>query len=95
MTDSFSEALRRSGLYFGVDAAAKDYNAQDAKFIREMIPHHEMAIEMADKQIKKGKNSAAIDLAKSIKSAQEGEIETMRAWLKARDLSENEDGGGM
>ena len=95
MTDAFSEALRLFALHFGIDAAAKDYNSQDVKFIRDMIPHHEMAAEMADKQIKKGKNSAAIDLAKSIKSAQEAEIETMKAWLKARDLSEDGDGGGM
>lgn len=71
----------------------KDYNTQDAKFVREMIRHHEAAVEMAEKQIDKGKNAEVIALARAIKKAQKGEIDTMRQWLKDRDLSEDGDGG--
>lgn len=73
----------------------KDYNTQDTKFIREMIKHHEMAVEMSDKEVDKGKESEAITLAKSIRKAQKGEIDQMKKWLKDRDLSEGDDGGGM
>lgn len=76
-------------------AEAKDYNTQDTKFIREMIKHHEMAVEMSDKEVDKGKESAAIALAKSIRKAQKGEIDQMKKWLKDRDLTEGDDEGGM
>lgn len=75
-------------------AAGNDYNAQDKKFVREMIPHHEAAVEMAQKQIDKGKNADAISLAKGIKKAQAAELATMRKWLKDRDLSEEGESGG-
>lgn len=73
----------------------KDYNSQDVKFVRGMIPHHEMAVEMADKQIDKGENGEIIDMARDIKKAQTAEIKALRAWLKERDLKEAGDGGGM
>jgi uncharacterized protein (DUF305 family) len=98
MTDRMSELFRLLSFCLDTErihAAEKDYNSQDAKFMRQMIPHHEMAVGMASKQIKKGKNDAAIALASNIKSAQESELETMRAWLKDRNLSEDGDGEGM
>lgn len=70
----------------------KDYNSQDVKFIRDMIPHHEMAVEMAQKQIDKGKNANAIAFARDIKKTQSTEIATMRKWLTDRDLKEDSDG---
>lgn len=78
-----------------LEAKSKDYNTQDTKFIREMIKHHEMAVEMSDKEVDKGKESEAITLAKAIRKAQKGEIDQMKKWLKDRDLSEGDDGGGM
>lgn len=80
----------------GIKAAGdKDYNSQDAKFIRKMIKHHEMAVEMSDTEADKGKNDEATTLAKAIRKAQKAEITQMKKWLKDRDLSEGDDDGGM
>lgn len=70
----------------------KDYNDQDADFVRKMIGHHEMAIEMADEEVSGGSNQEVIDLAKSIKKSQQAEINQMKKWLSDRDLDEE---GGM
>ena len=75
-------------------AKADDYNDQDVKFVRMMIPHHEAAVEMAEKQIKDGENAEIVDLAKAVKKAQNEEIDGMRKWLKDRDLDEDDGGNG-
>lgn len=67
----------------------KDYNDNDVRFIRGMIPHHEMAIRMASTEIVYGSNPWAKQLAFSIKAAQKAEIDQMRAWLSQRGLSES------
>lgn len=53
----------------------------DEDFIRSMIPHHQMAIDMAQKELNKGKDSEARELAQKIIDAQNEEIKTMQAWL--------------
>jgi len=92
--DAFYKALQ--GLVEAMEvkgADEKDYNSQDVKFIRGMIPHHEAALVMADKQVSKGKNAEAVSLAKAIQKAQKAEIADMKKWLKERDLSGEGDGG--
>lgn len=71
----------------------QDYNAQDAKFVKGMIPHHEMAVEMAEKQIAKGENDQIIGIARAIKTAQRAEIAKLKKWLADRDIAGG--GGGM
>jgi uncharacterized protein (DUF305 family) len=56
---------------------------QDADFIRNMIPHHKMALDMAEKQLKDGKDKEARSMAENIISAQKKEIADMEAWLKS------------
>lgn len=80
--DRLMSSLRR------LKAAGDDYNDQDVKFVRMMIPHHEAAVEMAQKQIDDGENTEIVDLAKAVKKAQNEEIDGMRKWLKDRDLDE-------
>lgn len=72
-------------------AKDKDYNAADSKFARDMIPHHEAAVEMARKVLKNGLNDEILDLAYSVVKTQTKEIETLRKWLK--DRGEDEGGG--
>lgn len=55
---------------------------QDADFIRNMIPHHKMALDMAEKQLKDGKDAEARSMAEKIISAQKKEIADMEEWLK-------------
>lgn len=71
----------------------EDYNAQDTKFVRDMIPHHMVAVEMAVRQIANGKNPAIVAIARAVKSAQTAEIAKLKKWLEDRGLSEG--GGGM
>jgi len=73
--------------------ASDDYNSQDVDFVREMIVHHEMAVEMAGEQTRDGKNDEIIKLAEAIIVAQKKEIEQMRQWLKDRGLKEDDDEG--
>lgn len=54
----------------------------DANFIRDMIPHHQMAVDMAEKELKYGKDKAAREMAQNILDAQKKEISDMKAWLK-------------
>jgi uncharacterized protein (DUF305 family) len=50
-------------------------------FLTQMISHHEGAITMAQSEIKDGQFPAAIDLAKTIETTQQKEIDTMRGLL--------------
>ncbi len=54
----------------------------DREFVREMIPHHQMAVMMAQ-MLKKSTSSLEMrQLADDIIDAQTTEIELMRGWLK-------------
>jgi uncharacterized protein (DUF305 family) len=64
--------------------SASGHNDSDIAFATQMIPHHQQAVEMADIVLAKtGVDSRVLDLAKQIKAAQDPEIVTMTAWLKA------------
>ena len=54
----------------------------DKDFMTMMIPHHQSAIDMANAELKYGKNPKVRALAKSIIAAQQMEIREMRAWLR-------------
>lgn len=54
----------------------------DQEFIRQMIPHHEMAIMMAE-MLRAGTTRPEMkQLAENIISSQSSEIQTMRGWLQ-------------
>jgi uncharacterized protein (DUF305 family) len=55
----------------------------DIQFIKSMIPHHQGAIDMAEIELKYGKDPQAREMAEKIISAQKGEIAEMKKWLKA------------
>ena len=46
------------------------FNAQDVSFARDMIPHHEQAVEMSDLVPSRSQNPKVIALATQIKQAQ-------------------------
>lgn len=62
-----------------------DFNAADAAFAQNMIPHHEQAIEMAEMALDPtvGASDDVRALAEAIKAGQDPEIRQMRAWLGA------------
>lgn len=63
----------------------------DTMFLRMMIPHHQMAVDMAEKAIKEAEHPELADLAKTIRDEQAAEIELMKGYLE--DIEKN--GGGM
>lgn len=63
-------------------ASAPPGKGFDRMFLAMMIEHHEGAIATAEEEIEGGESSAAIDLAESIVSAQENEIEEIEALLQ-------------
>ena len=52
----------------------------DAEFVRQMIPHHEGAIEMAKAVINGNARAELKELAQDIITSQEAEIRQMRGW---------------
>lgn len=56
----------------------------DHDFLSMMIPHHQGAVAMAQAEIAHGKSAPAIALARSIVSAQTGQIASMRDMLNGR-----------
>lgn len=61
-------------------ASAKEI---DEAFVRQMIPHHQMAVEMAESAQQRAERSEIKDLADEIIAAQEKEIAQLRAIAKA------------
>ena len=63
--------------------ALKDASGADAGklFLTQMIQHHQGAIDMANEEVKTGKNTDAMALAKKIVTDQTAEIATMQSLL--------------
>lgn len=58
--------------------------AAERQFLTMMIAHHQGAIDMAQGEIRRGKDAAAIALARSIVTAQQAEIVQMKQLLASR-----------
>lgn len=65
------------------------FNDTDVMFAQMMIPHHQQALEMSALAEGRAKDGDIIRLAKEISAAQDPEITTMRAWLKAWNKPES------
>jgi uncharacterized protein (DUF305 family) len=61
--------------------ASGKHNAADIAFVTDMIPHHQLAITMADLATSKASDDQVKQLAAGIKKAQEPEITIMSGWL--------------
>jgi uncharacterized protein (DUF305 family) len=57
--------------------------AIDQRFIDDMVPHHEMAVDMAEIVLARGKRPELRELAQAIVTAQAAEIRQMKDWRKA------------
>ncbi|SCZ08496.1 CopM family metallochaperone [Microvirga guangxiensis] len=55
----------------------------DADFVRNMIAHHQGAVDMAKIQVAFGKDPKIHELAETVIKAQEDEIAMMKSWLAA------------
>jgi len=62
-----------------------DAEKAEQKFLQDMIPHHEMAVEMATAALKKMENKDIRAFAQEIIDNQTAEIDKMKEWLAALD----------
>lgn len=75
---AFKEVMDKMHMSMNMDYAGDP----DVHFIKSMIPHHQGAIDMAEVELKYGKDPKAREFAEKIIEAQKAEIEEMNAWLK-------------
>lgn len=62
-------------------APASDHNDADVTFAQQMIMHHQQAVEMSNLTEGRTTNTAVLELAKNIETAQQPEIDTFTQWL--------------
>ncbi|MES2859354.1 MAG: DUF305 domain-containing protein [Pseudomonadota bacterium] len=67
-----------------VKIAASRHSAADVQFMRDMIPHHQQALEMSALVGTRTNSPGLLEAAKRIDSSQRDEIGFMRQWLAAR-----------
>jgi uncharacterized protein (DUF305 family) len=75
-------------------AEQADHNDQDTAFARDMVPHHEQAIVMAQMVPTNTTNQQVVGLANRITTAQVQEIQAFRAWLMQWQVPEGSDAAG-
>lgn len=63
--------------------ALTDAEKAERKFLEDMIPHHEMAVEMATSALGKIENKDTREFAQGIIDNQSAEIDKMKQWLAA------------
>jgi uncharacterized protein (DUF305 family) len=56
-------------------------NALDTMFLKMMIPHHQMAVDMSEEALSKAEHPELRDLAQDIRDEQSSEIELMKGYL--------------
>lgn len=76
-------------------AAADKPNAADVKFLKNMIPHHEAALDMAKAELSRGADSRAKELARNVLKTQAAEIKRMKAILAESGKKPNKQMRGM
>jgi len=57
-------------------------NTTDEMFLRMMIPHHQMAVDMSEKALKDAKHPELKDLARKIRDKQSAQIKQMKGYLE-------------
>ena len=56
-------------------------DATDEMFLRMMIPHHQMAVDMAEEALRDAEHPELEELARTIRDEQSAEIELMKGYL--------------
>ena len=62
-------------------------DATDETFLRMMIPHHQMAVDMTEKALERAEHPELEELARTIRDEQAAEIELMRGYLAEIEAS--------
>ena len=67
-----------------IEIADTSYTRDDARFMRDMIPHHQQAVVMAELVEERTNNEEVKEIAGRILTAQADEIVFMTGWLTER-----------
>ncbi|MDJ0938141.1 MAG: DUF305 domain-containing protein [Woeseiaceae bacterium] len=78
------EANRQLSAEEAVDIARTSHSPADTKFMQDMIPHHNQAVQMSALVAERTNRKAIIDVAGRIDASQADEIEFMQRWLRER-----------
>lgn len=78
------EAPKELSAEEAIKIADTSYSPADAQFMRDMIPHHHQALEMANLVADRTNRPELIDVAGRINASQSDEIEFMQGWLRER-----------
>lgn len=78
------EANRQLSAEEAVDIARTSHSPDDTKFMQDMIPHHNQAVQMSALVADRTNRPAILDLAGRIDASQQDEIEFMQRWLRER-----------
>lgn len=69
----------------GATSSDSAFSDADVTFAQQMIPHHEQAIEMAERAQGRASSGEVLELAENIEAAQGPEIDTLAGWLETWD----------
>ncbi|MBL4818825.1 MAG: DUF305 domain-containing protein [Deltaproteobacteria bacterium] len=78
------EETRELSAEEAIKIANTSYSPDDAQFMKDMIPHHHQAIEMAELVADRTNLQEINDVAGRINASQEDEIKFMQQWLRER-----------
>ena len=67
-----------------IEIAVTSHSPDDVRFMQDMIPHHNQAVEMADLVADRTNRPELVDIAGRIKGSQLDEIVFMQQWLRDR-----------
>ncbi len=81
------EPSRQISAQDAIALAAIRYSAADVRFMQDMIPHHQQALDMAALVRERTSRNEMIELAQRIETTQKDEIAFMRDWLNRRGES--------
>jgi uncharacterized protein (DUF305 family) len=83
MGDGQTRSMMGNGMMDGSMQGMMGGNVLDTMFLKMMIPHHQMAVDMSDEALSKAEHPELRDLAQKIRDEQSSEIELMQEYLDA------------
>jgi uncharacterized protein (DUF305 family) len=81
MGEEQTGSMMGNGMMDGSMQGMMGGNALDTMFLKMMIPHHQMAVDMSDEALSKAEHPELRDLAQKIHDEQSSEIELMQGYL--------------
>ncbi len=91
MPAGMMEGMKGGGMMGGSMQGMMSGDATDAMFLRMMIPHHQMAVDMADEALDGNAEHPELkELAQTIRDEQSAEIELMQGYLDKIEASTGE-----